>query len=262
MNELEVAMTRARKVNPDGYVHARDAKEYQRLRDQARMWQEATAQVLATVGLGPGMNCLDVGCGLGAAMQLMAERVGPEGRVTGIESDAALAAQSLDELRREGGEFRVDRGRSRQVLRSTSPSAGSCSCICPHHHPRKDVGLDQARVPRGGAGVRLGAIAVEPTCPAMGEFNRVFEGVFRGHGRNMRAGRQLPAQFEAAGLGTPDETDAAVHFLPLSEMANMLIGVYDGLCAAGAELGLADLLWASEFRTEMAEAAAHVAIID
>ena len=53
MNELEVAMTRARKVNPDRYVHARDAKEYQRLRDQARMWQEATAQVLATVGLGP-----------------------------------------------------------------------------------------------------------------------------------------------------------------------------------------------------------------
>ena len=70
MNELEVGMTRARKVNPDGYVHARDAKEYQRLRDQARMW---TAQVLATVGLGPGMNCLDVGCGLGAAMQLMAD---------------------------------------------------------------------------------------------------------------------------------------------------------------------------------------------
>jgi ubiquinone/menaquinone biosynthesis C-methylase UbiE len=103
MNELEVAMTRARKVNPDGYVHARDAKEYQRLRDQARMWQEATAQGLATIGLGPGMNCLDVGCGLGAAMQLMAERGGPEGRITGIESDAALAAQSLNELRREGG---------------------------------------------------------------------------------------------------------------------------------------------------------------
>ena len=84
-------------------MHAHDAKEYQRLRDQARMWQEATAQVLATVGLGLVMNCLDVGCGLGAAIQLMAERVGPEGRVTGIESDAALAAQSLNELRREGG---------------------------------------------------------------------------------------------------------------------------------------------------------------
>ena len=112
-------MTRARKVNPDGYVHARDAKEYQRLRDQARMWQEATAQVLATVGLGPGMNCLDVGCGLGAAMQLMAERVGPEGRVTGIESDGPLAAQSLNEFRREGGAYFE---LIAVVPRSTSPS--------------------------------------------------------------------------------------------------------------------------------------------
>ena len=90
----------------------------------------------------------------------------------------------------------------------------------------------------------------------MGEFNRVFEGVFRGHGRNMRAGRQLPAQFEAAGLGTPDGTDAAVHYLPLSHMANMLIGVYDSLYAAGAEFGLADPVRASEFRKDMAEAGA------
>jgi hypothetical protein len=33
----------------------------------------------------------------------------------------------------------------------------------------------------------FGSIAVEPTCPAMGEFNRVFERVFRGYGRNMHA---------------------------------------------------------------------------
>ena len=102
----------------------------------------------------------------------------------------------------------------------------------------------------------FGSIAVEPTCPAMGEFNRVFEGVFRGYGRNLRAGRQLPAQFEAAGLGTPDGTDAAVHYLPLSEMANMLIGVYDGLYAAGTELGLADPERASTFREDMADAGA------
>lgn len=36
----------------------------------------------------------------------------------------------------------------------------------------------------------------------------------------------------------------------------MLIGVYDGLYASGAELGLADPIRAASFRTEMAEAAA------
>ena len=34
------------KPNPDGYVHARDDKEYQRLRDQAAMWRGASEAVL------------------------------------------------------------------------------------------------------------------------------------------------------------------------------------------------------------------------
>jgi hypothetical protein len=102
----------------------------------------------------------------------------------------------------------------------------------------------------------FGAIAVEPICPAMTEFNRLFEGVFRGHGRNLRAGRQLPAQFEAAGIGTPDGTVTEVKYLPLSDMAAMLIGVYQGLFASAVELGIADSARAEAFKTDMEEAAA------
>ena len=88
----------------------------------------------------------------------------------------------------------------------------------------------------------------------MAEFNRVYEGVFRGHGRNLRAGRQLPAQFEAAGLGLPDGTNAEAKFLPLKDLAQMLIGVYQGLFAAAAELGIADATRAAAFKTDMEEA--------
>ena len=257
-------MARARKANPDGYVHARDAKEYQRLRDQARMWQGATEHVLDAVGLGPGMSCLDVGSGPGAVMRLMADRVGPEGRVSGIEIDAALGAEALKDLRREGGaEFEQI---TADLLKLEAPAGAPFDltfCRLLLMHMRDPVAILEkmsAWTKSGGVVVAqefdFGAIAVEPTCPAMGEFNRVFEGVFRGHGRNMRAGRQLPAQFEAAGLGTPDGTYAAVHFLPLAQMANMLIGVYDGLYAAGTELGLADPVRASAFRSEMTEAGA------
>ena len=93
----------ARKLNPDGYVHTRDATEYQRLRDQARLWQRATEHVLDAVGLAAGMNVLDVGSGPGAVMRLMGDRVGPEGSVTGIDIDAKLGAQALSALRAEGG---------------------------------------------------------------------------------------------------------------------------------------------------------------
>jgi SAM-dependent methyltransferase len=228
------------------------------------MWQAATAHVLAAVGLGPGMSCLDVGSSPGAVMRLMADRVGPEGRVTGIEIDGALGAEALQVLRRDGGaEFEQITADLLKLEGPTGAPFDLTFCRLLLMHMRDPVAiLEKMSVWTKPGGVVVaqefdfGAIAVEPTCQAMGEFNRVFEGVFRGHGRNMRAGRQLPAQFEAAGLGIPDGTYPAVHFLPLSQMANMLIGVYDGLYAAGAELGLADPVRGSAFRAEMTEAGA------
>ena len=94
---------KARQENPDGYIHARNLTEYQRLRDQASMWQRASEELLDGIGLEPGMSCLDVGAGPGAVMRLMADRVGPQGRVTGIEIDDTLGAQALADLRAQGG---------------------------------------------------------------------------------------------------------------------------------------------------------------
>src|SRR5262245_60561954 len=96
-------MARTGQINPDGYVHARNPREYQRLRDQAAMWESATCAVLDQIGLAPGMSCLNVGPGPGPFRRLMADRVGPQGRVTGIEIDAALGKEALAHLRKEGG---------------------------------------------------------------------------------------------------------------------------------------------------------------
>jgi ubiquinone/menaquinone biosynthesis C-methylase UbiE len=250
--------------NPDGYVHARDATEYQRLRDQALMWQGATQQVLDATGLRSGMSCLDVGAGPGMVMRLMATRVGPQGRVTGIDIDGKLGKQALNELRAEGGtKFELIEGNALELDSVPGAPFDLTFCRLLLMHMRDPVAVlekMQAWTKPGGTVVAqefdFGAIAVEPPCPAMGEFNRVFEGVFRGHGRNMRAGRQLPAQFEAAGLGVPDGTHAEAKFLPLAAMTEMLIGVYQGLFGAGAELGIVDETRANAFRADMAEAAA------
>jgi ubiquinone/menaquinone biosynthesis C-methylase UbiE len=59
--------------------------------------------VLDRVALQPGMSCVDVGAGPGAVMRLMADRVGPNGLVTGIEIDPALGADALRDLRAGGG---------------------------------------------------------------------------------------------------------------------------------------------------------------
>jgi ubiquinone/menaquinone biosynthesis C-methylase UbiE len=254
---------KAQKLDPDGYVHARDINEYQRLRDQASMWQRATEEVLDRVGLRPGMSCLDVGAGPGAVMRLMADRVGASGRVTGIEIDGKLGAQALADLRAQGGAA-FELIESNVLELDTVPGAPFDLTFCRlflMHMQEPVVALEKMFLwtKPGGTVVAqefdFGAIAVEPTCPAMAEFNRLFEGVFRGHGRNLRAGRQLPAQFEAAGLGLPDGTLAEAKYLPLKEMAPMLIGVYQGLFGAAAELGIADATRAEAFKADMAEAA-------
>ncbi len=251
-------------TNPDGYVHARDAEEYQRLRNQGAMWRGATEALLDRIGLKPGMSCLDVGSGPGQVMRLMADRVGPDGTVTGLEIDGQLGAQALAGLKAEGGaNFQLVE--ADLLATDTVPGAPFDLTYCRlflMHMQEPVVALEKMHAWTKPGGVvaaqefDFGAIAVEPICPAMAEFNRLFEGVFRGHGRNLRAGRQLPAQFEGAGIGSLDGTVTEIKYIPLSDMAAMLIGVYQGLFASAVELGLADQARADAFKTDMAEAAA------
>ncbi len=251
-------------ISPDGYVHARDAEEYLRLRNQAAMWQGATEAFLDKIGLRPGMSCLDVGAGPGSVMRLMADRVGPGGKVTGLEIDGKLGAQALAALKMEGGaDFRIVEANMTEADAVEGAPFDLTYCRLFLMHMQDPVAALEKMLawtkPGGVVAAQefdFGAIAIEPLCQAMGEFNRLFEGVFRGHGRNLRAGRQLPAQFEAAGIGTPDGTLAEVKYIPLSDMAAMLIGVYQGLFASAADLGIADHARAEAFRQDMAEAAA------
>ena len=86
-------------ADDDDYILGRTSEEYQRLRWQARLWEPTTARVLDQVGIGPGMRCLDVGCGPGEVMRLLAERVGASGQVTGVDSDGRLGREALAILR-------------------------------------------------------------------------------------------------------------------------------------------------------------------
>ena len=242
----------------------REPNDYQRLLEQAAMWRRASEQVLDRVDLQPGMSCLDVGTGAGAVMRLMAERVGPEGQVTGIDLDGALGRKALAELRATGGAkfdlISADVGTLEDV--PGAPFDLTYSRMFLMHMPDPVAVLEQMlhwTKPGGVVAAQeldFGSLVVEPRCPPMTEFNRLFEGVFRGHGRNLRAGRQLPAQFEAAGLGTPDGTNAEAKFLPLKDIGQMVIGVYQQLFAEAAPLGLADPVRAEAFKVEMTEAAA------
>ena len=76
----------------------------ERLRVLSRVMQPATRALLERLGVGPGVTCLDVGCGGGDVAFDLASLVGPEGRVVATDIDPTI----LELARHEGEALRLD----------------------------------------------------------------------------------------------------------------------------------------------------------
>ncbi|GAA4356772.1 methyltransferase domain-containing protein [Angustibacter luteus] len=72
----------------DRYVIRGGAAGADRLQVLARSWAATTGDLLDLAGVASGQTCLDVGCGAGDVTLELARRVGPTGRVTGVDMDA------------------------------------------------------------------------------------------------------------------------------------------------------------------------------
>jgi ubiquinone/menaquinone biosynthesis C-methylase UbiE len=69
------------------YVLSDSASELERLRLQARVWEPETEAWLDRLGTTEGWHCLDLGCGAMGILGPLARRVGPSGRVVGVDID-------------------------------------------------------------------------------------------------------------------------------------------------------------------------------
>ncbi len=67
------------------YILGHSDDELARLERQSLFFAEPTADVLQRAGLKPGMQVLDVGCGVGDVTLEAARMIGPEGSVIGID---------------------------------------------------------------------------------------------------------------------------------------------------------------------------------
>ena len=76
----------------DAYVLGHSELELARLRQQARIFEAATADLLRRAGIEQGMRVLDIGCGVGDVSMIAAGIVGPRGVVVGLDrSERALS---------------------------------------------------------------------------------------------------------------------------------------------------------------------------
>jgi SAM-dependent methyltransferase len=206
------------------YALGHTPEEYERLRMQARAWEVATGRLLDQVALGPGASCLDAGCGPGETMRAMAERVGPAGRVLGIDADPALGAMTLEMLHGAGHRQCAFQARD---LAAGEPIPGApfdlvYARLLLFHLPRR-VGvlarLWDAVAPGGHLLVQdydLRGVSTLPQLDWAGELLRVLTGAFAAMGADVSAGARLPQLFAQAGVGTPDGTDVAGRIEPLA----------------------------------------------
>lgn len=74
------------------YLLAGGEAELERLRLQARVWEPEAEAMLDRIGLRPGWACIDLGCGAMGILGPFSRRVGPDGRVVGVDTDAKQLA--------------------------------------------------------------------------------------------------------------------------------------------------------------------------
>jgi ubiquinone/menaquinone biosynthesis C-methylase UbiE len=201
------------------YALARSREEYERLRRQATFLRHTTERLFRAAGLEPGMRVLDVGSGAGDVAVLVAELVGPDGEVVGVDVDGAALevargrAQSLGlhnvtfvegDARTAEFDGGFDAAVGRLVLMYWADSTEALRRIAAHVRPGgviafQELDLDPA----------VGARSL-PEQTLWNETGQLVIETFRRAGIQIRMGRQLFSAFLAAGLSIPKMYDEAL----------------------------------------------------
>ncbi len=192
-----------------GYVLGDDDPELARLDALSRLYAPATAAWLDTAGLAPGATVVDLGCGLGAVTLAAAERVGPTGRVIGVDA----AARPLEVARRRaaaaGHRTVVVEQADVTTWEPPEPVDAVLGRLLLLHlaDPVALVARMAARVRPGGvvafSDVVLTTRAAHPPLPLLTAFNGWLLTAFGRLGVPVDAGLRLTAVHRSAGLPDP-----------------------------------------------------------
>jgi SAM-dependent methyltransferase len=192
------------------YALGADTDETARLQRQSDELQPEARALLARLGelgLRPGQTALDLGCGPRGILDLLAEAVGPGGRVVGLDADPAHVTAAR--------QFAFSRGLANvEVLAGDARHTGLPAASFDLVHTRTllvtipepaEVVAEMARLARpGGLVASQEADAEFSICyPPLPEWDRLlalFRASFPRAGADLRLGRRLPELFREAGL--------------------------------------------------------------
>lgn len=241
------------------YPIERRAGEIERLLLQSRAMAPDAQAMLDRFGPMQDWNCLDIGCGPGGITDLLSARVGPTGRVVGLDRDPAFlnyarhnaAANVAFQL---GDAYGADlpAGSFDLVhMRFVASTAGD---------PLRLL-REAARLARPGGIVALqepdgSTLNCYPPHPAWELLKAALLGAFAGVGADLELARKLYYLVQQAGLDDVQYRTALLGVRTIDPMVDYLPSTVESLRATILKLGL---LGENEFTAALADCRAHLA---
>lgn len=182
-----------------------DERERARLDVQGAVYARLAAWTLDALDIGPGRQVLEVGCGGGTLLAAAAERVGPTGRVVGIDRDPAVLAAARQRTAAYPW-VEVVEGDAND-LRAAGERFDVVHCRLVLMHQFDADGFLAAMVACARPGGRVGAqeydVAPVSVWPPMSDLDDAMPAAYAYYdstGIDVHAGGKLPDRFHRAGL--------------------------------------------------------------
>jgi ubiquinone/menaquinone biosynthesis C-methylase UbiE len=189
------------------YSLGSSAGESSRLQRQADELLAANTALLDRTSLGADGTAIDLGCGPCGILELLGGRVGPSGRVVGVDADSAHVAMATDMVAtRKLSNVEIVQADARNTgLSSSSFDVVHARTVLINLPEPAEVVQEMVRLAKPGGWV----LSFEPDCessicyPAHPAYERLvdmFAPVFTRNGADWRIGRRVAELYRSSGL--------------------------------------------------------------
>lgn len=202
----ETTADRGRARRGDRYLLGDSSAEVEHLTNQAAVYAAEAGQLLDLVGLAPGSSAIDVGCGALGILSLLCERVGPGGRVVGVDREARILAAAREVVAARGLPAEIVRGDATALdLPADEFDLVHARTLLLNVQDPARVVAEMIRIARPGGVIALeepdsSGWVCDPPHPAWGTFVAELVAAYRRNGKTFDMGRRTAGLLRDAGL--------------------------------------------------------------